>query len=412
MKYFSSVFLAISALILTATAALADCPIKSGSIRVLANDFPALHAVAQGAAACADRNVEIIINHTKEHRDLQVAALTAAPAEYTTAVVANSSIVPLMNAGLIRRLDDLIAAYAPDLPSINRVTINGETMAIAFMANAQHLYVRTDILAQIGHEIPTTYEEVLAAAAAIRSAGLMQYPVALNTATGWNLGEEFINMYLGHGGAFFVPGAARPSINNATGIATLTMLKDLTSYANPDYLTFDSNATAALWEAGELALAIMWGSRGSPILDDTGSTPAIIAATKLVSAPTVGGGTTPASTLWWDGFTIATNISDEDAAATFQGMIAGISDDIVMANNKEAVWLSPAYKPSMAAAGVAATANQGAQPYPMLPYMGLMHTALGTELTEFLQGKESAQQALADVEAAYTEAAKEQGFIR
>ena len=48
----------------------------------------------------------------------------------------------------------------------------------------------------------------------------------------------------------------------------------------------------------------------------------------------------------------------------------------------------------------------------MLPYMGLMHTALGAELSEFLQGSESAEQALADVEAAYTTAAKEQGFLQ
>ena len=50
-------------------------------------------------------------------------------------------------------------------------------------------------------------------------------------------------------------------------------------------------------------------------------------------------------------------------------------------------------------------------PYPMLPYMGLLHTALGNELADFMQGKESASQALSDVEAAYSAAAKEKGFL-
>jgi hypothetical protein len=40
-----------------------------------------------------------------------------------------------------------------------------------------------------------------------------------------------------------------------------------------------------------------------------------------------------------------------------------------------------------------------------------MHSALGTEIVDFLQGKESAEQALADVEAAYVAAAKEKGFL-
>jgi hypothetical protein len=47
----------------------------------------------------------------------------------------------------------------------------------------------------------------------------------------------------------------------------------------------------------------------------------------------------------------------------------------------------------------------------MLPYHGLLHTALGNNLADFLLGKESAEQALADAEAAYTAAAKEKGFL-
>jgi hypothetical protein len=41
-----------------------------------------------------------------------------------------------------------------------------------------------------------------------------------------------------------------------------------------------------------------------------------------------------------------------------------------------------------------------------------LHTALGGEISDFLQGSESAVQALADVEAAYSAAAKEQGFLK
>jgi hypothetical protein len=70
------------------------------------------------------------------------------------------------------------------------------------------------------------------------------------------------------------------------------------------------------------------------------------------------------------------------------------------------------YTPTAAGAGVAATAAEGARPYPMLPYIGLMHTALGDELAQFMQGEESAEQALADVEAAYTAAARAQGFLQ
>lgn len=79
-----------------------------------------------------------------------------------------------------------------------------------------------------------------------------------------------------------------------------------------------------------------------------------------------------------------------------------------------AVWLIDGYEPTDAAQGVFAAAQMGGTtpPYPMLPYMGLMHSALGNELADFMQGKESAEQALADVEAAYRAAAIEKGFLQ
>lgn len=411
MNMWKTTVLGSAMAILSGTTAMAGCGIESGSVRILSNDFPALHAVAAGAEACAGDGVEVTKNQTADHKDIQVAALTSNPAQYTVAVVANSSIVPLLNDGLIRPLDDLVAKHGGQLNKSQLVTIDGKIMAVAFMANAQHLYYRSDILEQVGVDVPTTYEEVLAAAQAIRDAGIMENPYAMNTAAGWNLAEEFVNMYMGTGASFFEAGSAAVSINNEHGVATLNMLKALNEYADPDFLTFDSNATQALWEGGELALSTMWGSRGGAILDDEGSTPEVTGTTVLSIAPTFGGGDIPASTLWWDGFTIAANISDEDAEASFIAMMNGISTEMVQANNDKAVWLIDGYQAGKPAEGIIATANAGAKPYPMLPYMGILHTVLGNELADFLQGNESAEQALADIEAAYTAAAKEQGFL-
>ena len=411
MKMLTKVLLTTTFMILLGHTTYAGCGISGGSIRILSNDFPALHAVIDAAEKCAGDGVTFRRNQTKEHRNIQVAALTANPAEFTSAIVANSSIVPLLNDGLIRPLDALVAKHGRGLKKHQLITINGKIMAVAFMANAQHLYYRKDILARAGVGVPTSYDEVLSAANAITAKGIMDYPFALNTKKGWNLGEEFVNMYLGYKGQLFKPGSAVASVNNAKGVAALKMIKSLTIYSNPDFLTFDSNATQALWEGGKLALATMWGSRGGNILDDKGSTSKITSNTVLAGAPNVGGESTPATTLWWDGFTIAKNISDKDAKATFIAMMKGISTEMVRANNDAAVWLIDGFVPGKAATGVSASASAGATPYPMLPYAGLLHNALGSELSEFLQGKESAQQALSDVEAAYTASAKEKGFL-
>ena len=408
----SALGLTTAILTMGSTAAFADCGIASGDIRILGNDFGAIHAVVERARTCATGDVTFEANLTSEHRDLQVAALTASPSEYTAAIVATGSLVPLLNNDLVRPLNDLVAEHGQSLSPTQLITVGGNIVAVAFMANAQHLYYRKDILEEAGIDVPTTYEDVIAAARAIEEQGIMDDPFAMNTATGWNLGEEFVNMYLGFGGEFFEPGSAQVAINNEAGLKALETLKALTELSNPDYLTFDSNATQALWESGQLALATLWGSRGAGILDGEGSTEEVVSNTVLTAAPTVGGGTTPATSLWWDGFTIAKNASDEDAEATFIALVHGISPDILADNSDLAVWLIDGYQPTPAAAGVAASAQAGARPYPMLPYMGLLHTALGEELSDFLQGNESAEQALADVEAAYTTAAREQGFLQ
>ena len=402
-----------SAVILIGSTAIsyAGCGISGGNVSILANDFPALHAVVSAAEACDGGGVTVSKNHTKEHDNLRGPALTANPADYSVVIIANSAVAPLMSDGLIRPLDDLVAKHGGSLKKHQLVTVDGKIIAVAFMANAQHFFYRSDILEKAGVAVPTTYEGVLEAAKAIRSAGLMDHPFAFNSAPGWNLGEEFVNMYMGTGADFFKPGTAEISINNEHGIATLNMMKALTEYSNPDFLTFNSDATQALWEAGDLALATFWGTRAAPIMDDEGSTKTVTSNTVVASAPFFAGGPRPSTTLWWDGFSIASNVSDADAEASFIAMMNGISKEMVTANNNLAVWLIDGYQPSSASVGVTKTAENGAVPYPSIPFFGALHGAAGAELTDFLQGNETVEQALADIEAAYTASAKEKGFL-
>ena len=156
----------------------------------------------------------------------------------------------------------------------------------------------------------------------------------------------------------------------------------------------------------------MWGSRAATLTTADGVPQEVIDGFAIAGPMTVGGGSTPASTLWWDGWTVAKNVSDAEAEATFVALTHAIRPDMLNEETSPlAVWLIDGYEPTDKAVGVFAAAQASTTPYPMLPYMGLMHTALGAELSDFMQGKESAEQALADVEAAYTAAAKEKGFL-
>jgi multiple sugar transport system substrate-binding protein len=393
-------------------AAAADCGIASGSVRILSNDFDALRIINSAAAECATDAVTVESNATSEHKNIQGPALSVNPAEYSVAVVANNSIVPLMDGGLIRPLDDLVAAYGSEILPNQLISIDGKVMAVAFMGNGQHLFVRKDILDQVGLPIPTTYDEVLAAAEAIRAAGILEYPLAASVKPGWDLAAEFVNLYLGTGADFFEPGTANLAIDNDQGRLVLETMRAMTGYMNPDYLTYDATVLNQVWDSGQVAIMNQWGSLAGAAIDPATANPEVAAATFFAATPTIGGGTIPAAALWWDGFTIAANASDDDAAASFQAMVHGISPEVIAANPNAATWLVAGFTPGAAQAGVIANANGGARAYPMLPYMGLLHTALSTELADFIAGNEDADQALADVKAAYDTAAQGAGFLQ
>jgi len=413
MKHLLGASVSLAVLCLTGGFAMAaDCGVTAGNVAILSNDFAALRVLADAAKECAGGSLKVTANQTTEHKNLQVPALTVNPAQYTVAFVANNSIAPLLSADLVRPLDDLIAKYGQELSPNQLIKVDGKTVAIAFDANSQHLFYRKDVLDKAGVQPPKTYEDVLAAAKAIKDKGIMAYPLAAADKPGWDLGAEFVNLYIGEGGDFFTPGAAKLAINNDKGVATLKLMKALTAYMPPDYLSYDADAMKAAYVSGKVAMMDGWGSYAGDVINPKGPAPDVAANTVLVGAPSIGSNGIPAASLWWDGFSIAKNISDADAEASFKVMMHALDPSVAAAHPDAAPWLMKGFKPGAAQVGVMQTASSpNAKAYPMLPYMGLLHTALSNEIGDYLKGSKDEAKTLSDIEASYDAAAKEGGFL-
>ena len=234
--YLRNLAIASAVAIMASTAAHA-CQI-SARVSVVGNEFPAIQTVGKFAQACS--GAEVTTNLTADHQKINVAGMSGNPAEYTSAIIANSSIVALMNEDVIRPLDDLVAKHGGNLKKNQLITINGKVMAVAFMANAQHLVYREDVLKKIGVQPPKTYEDMLAAAEKIRAAGIMQNPVGGAYKAGWNLAQEFNNMFMGFGGNHFKGSTAEPNVNSAEGVKALEMMKALSAYMSFAQVTWPS----------------------------------------------------------------------------------------------------------------------------------------------------------------------------
>ncbi len=174
-----------------------------------------------------------------------------------------------------------------------------------------------------------------------------------------------------------------PAVNDAAGLKALEMLKALSAYMNPEYLTSDSTTVQQQFQQGRIAMANLWASRGGAMDDPTEST--VVGKIDGASAPRVMPGGAPATTLWWDGFVIARNITDDQADAAFRVALEGMDTQMVKAHNDKAVWLIDGYVPGRLAQGAIATASASPTPasYPSTTAMGLMHSALGDNLAAY-----------------------------
>ena len=395
------------AAVLAAGAAAAECSFENDQpISSLSAGFEAWKAVTDAMAECGSFQAEL----DQQFATKLTQVLAAQPALYDMAGVSNGSIAPLLADGTIRPLDDYVAEYAPDLGPNQLIRIDGQTMAVAMMVNAQAMMYRQDIFDELGLEVPETWDDVIAAAQAIEEAGVVDYPLGATMKAGWDLAQDFNNMFVGFGGTW-INDDSTPNVNSEAGIAALEKMRELTEYMDPEYLVADSTYVQQQLQQGRVAMANLWASRAGAV-DDEGESE-VVGLIETASAPRAMPDGPPATTLWWDGIVIASNVSDEEAEAAFRIAMEGMDSDMVQENNDLAIWLIEGYEPGRLAMGAiqAATADPTPPSYPSTAEMGLMHTALGNELPSFFTGERDAETALAAVEQAYLQSAREAGLI-
>ncbi len=375
-------------------------PVKS-----LTAAFEAWKAVTASMAECGNVRSEL----DQEFRTKQPAAFAANPALYDIGGVSNGTVVPLLNAGTIRPLDALIGKYGQQLQPNQLIKIDGATMAVAMDVNAQNFIYRSDILQELGIAVPTTWDDVLAAAEKIKASGRVAYPLGATMKPGFDLSLEFVNLFLGYGGSFTRPDNT-PSIASDAGLKTLAMLKKLSAYMDPEYLVSESTFVQKQFQQGKIAMSNLWASRAAALDDPKESQ--VVGKIAMAAAPQAIRGGKSATTLWWDGIVIAKNIPDAQADAAFRVAMQGLGPQTVKAAPGAVVWLIKGYAPGKLAEGVIASANGGAPAYPSNAVMGLVSAVIGDGVADYLTGRKTAEKTLADIDAAYLVKAREQGLLK
>ena len=396
----------LATLALTATSAHASCAYKNTvPVKAYFAAFPAWKIAAEAMKECGNFTAEL----DQEIRSKGAPALAANPALYHIETVHNGTIVPLLSEKTIRPLDDLVAKYGQKLKPNQLIKVDGKIMAVALMVNMQHLQYRKDIFDKLGIPVPETYDDVLAAAEKIKNAKVVQYPLGATFKSDWNIGIDFNNLFAGYGGVY-VDADNNPKINSEAGIKALELMKKLTAYLDPEYLTADATFVQQQFQQEKIAMSVFWASRAGNLENAKESKVAGKMAT--AAAPRAVKGGVPAVQYSWDGWAIAKNISDAEAEAAFRVAVEGANADMVRKNNDVAVWLVDGFKPSAVAKGAIDTIENGAPSAPSTVWRGFIDGAIAKNVPDYLLGKKSAVETLQRIDADYRVSAKEAGLLK
>lgn len=147
-----------------------------------------------------------------------------------------------------------------------------EVNALPFASNASGIIYNPQIFAENGVEVPTTWDELIAAAQTFQENGVTPFYCTMKDA--WTAGPAFVNL----GGALMPDGFFDDLRAEGSNLDTVSFSKDfgdavekeveLYSYCQDDYASRDYNAGNAAFGAGESAMYLQ-GSYAIPAIRAT-----------------------------------------------------------------------------------------------------------------------------------------------
>ncbi len=384
-----------------------------GDINIVGSSMPSVQHLAREMETCNKGGLKVQIKITPEARtETERAFESQGKSAFDAAVISGGVYSSLMGKGQLQPMTDLVGKYKAKYKIEDGMLVKqgNDVYAIAYQQNAQNLYYRKDLFDKHGIKVPTTYDEMLQAAAVIKAKEpSIDFPIAQTFSKGFDVSTEFVNIFAGFGGKMFKPGTAQPDFNSEAGVKTIELMKSMTKFMTPNFLASNSDDVMNQFQQGKAAMGVLWASRAARMDDPAASK--IVGKMEFAAAPATMVGGKSATHLWWDGVAIPKNLgSDRDLV--FQVLMDALDEETTKAGNDSTIWIRSVYKPTRFGTGVILSQKAGAPIWPTEPYLGLATGELGKLVPEALGGTMSAKQALDTAAANYVKAATEKGFIK
>jgi multiple sugar transport system substrate-binding protein len=361
--------------------------------------------------AFTDKNPNITVNaefvQYEALHDKIVTAQVTGNGQYDTVLIDTPWPAEFADAQIVSDITDKIPA---DFKSgvfdsaWTAASYKGKVWGVPWINDTKFFFYNKKMLADAGvTTVPKTWDDVIAAAKAIKAKGIVQYPLVWS----WTQAEAVICDWTElagvMGGANFVDDSGKATFNTGGGLAALQFMKQtldlgLTNPASLGFVEDDVNKTIG---AGQAAMGLNW-TYGYNVLNDPKQSKvagdiAVAAAPGTSSTPTAGvnGGMSIAVTTKSQHPTEALQLALWMASQPMQEkydentfpMWKGSFDKTDLTSKAPDFWAA------------AKNAFGGLVARPIVPYYTKLSSALQVAIQEALKGSKTPQQALDEVAA-------------
>ena len=394
-------------------------PSDNVEIDIMGWEFPIVTQYAEELDDCEDGNYSFnyqFLDSVEARNAMTQDAASGSPS-FELYQGSNAFVSELANQGFVMPLNDLVDKYRDeyDLDQIDQAfwdmaSLDGNIYAIPMVSNTMHVFYNEPALAELGVDVPSTFDEAFEACAAIQDAG---YDIGFlyMLSAGWAWQIEFDSVIGALGTTAIDPVTAEPNFNSPEGIEAATLLQRMWQECAPNASgSYSTDDVQAAFQTGEAILGHTWASRAGAMDDPEASTvvgeiqfaPALSPGTGILAAPA-----------YIDGWMIPANTPEDMVETIFLAMLAATDLESQQAAAQYGLvtrsGVSHPDGPRDAAAAEASLVNgRGADL--THPAAGIARAKLGEALVTILDGT-SVADALAAAEEAYLSEASEQGLL-
>ncbi len=273
---------------------------------------------------------ELVAEYQRLHPDVEIDIIIASPSSrgrrLLTALASGADLgifeieptfmTEWAEAGYLLPLNDVVASIgADDYVTGSLFSYGDQIYAIPYATSVYSLWVRTDLFAQAGLPLPTTYDQVLQAAETLTQGEL--YGIALPNGQN-NAAVNYFSTFLWQNGGDYFDCNGNVVFGNAQALTAVQKWTELSQYAPPGSTTWGYSEQIDAYLRGRVAMVMYAGRLGVNIVDQA---PELADKSVVIFPPW---GPEKVTLGVWSRFAIAAGTRyQEEAKAFLQWLVSG-----------------------------------------------------------------------------------------